>query len=146
MNWFTGKPLTTTAFVVGVDTNGDGDRMDCEDDARIHIWLCIPAWSTRRAVYTGGDEFFRAYLGTGPNGEGLPAEEIDRLLGGYALARARERYAKAMRGMHFYVSLIGPTDEAEPGERIEFTKIEATPPIEEVMARLGMTTAPDQSE
>jgi hypothetical protein len=138
MSYFTDRHLKTTCYIIAVDTSGA--RMDCEDTSRMHVWVACPAWSSRRAFYTGGDEFFRAAM-SAIEGEdrGLRPDQIDHMLdpddpvGSDML----DRWAKMLVGRHFYIDFDGPADEAEPAERIEFRSIELAPPIEEVMARLA---------
>jgi hypothetical protein len=133
VNYFAGKRLNTVAHVIAVET-GDG-RMDCSDDSRIKVWLCVPAWSTRRAMLTDGDEFFRVH----GRDQGLGDEPIEHMLSDDPVGQQMlPRWAQQLAGVHFFVDFTAPDDEAEAAERIEFHEIRATPPIEDVKRRLGI--------
>lgn len=139
MNYFTGKRMNTVGHIISAAV--DDGQMDCEDDARVHVWVVCSAWSTRRAFLTDGAPFLRAQLtaGVGDHGHGISDDYVTALL-------ADERYVRELRlnverhvtGRFFYVELIGPPDEAEPGERIEIISVRPTPPREEVERRLGI--------
>lgn len=137
MNYFTGKPLDTVGHVIAATV--DSGQLDCEDTARVHAWVVCPAWSVRRAFIVDGEPFVRAALGAPTRGPAASTDYLDALL-------SDERYAQSLRtavehhvvGMHFYIELVGPTDEAEPGERIEIRSVRCTPPLEEVERRLGI--------
>lgn len=133
MNWFTGKKMTTNVSVLAVSV--DDMPMDCCDESRVHVWLYCMAWSVRRAFQVGGDEFLRVFARSG----GMTDERLDELFASEGnRTHFLRAYAQAMVGEHFYVEMIGPPAEAEPGEHIEITDIQLCPPIEEVMARLGI--------
>ncbi|MBO2461723.1 hypothetical protein [Actinomadura violacea] len=102
------KLQRTVLHIVAVET--DDFRMDCCDTDPVHVWVVVSTWSTRRAVQVQGTQFAQA--------AGCAPEELV--------------------GLHFMADLPygEPPFKAEPAERIEFARLEACPPIEEVDAWL----------
>lgn len=98
--------IRTVVHIIGVDV--DDMAMDCCDDDRVHVWVVVSTWSPRRAVLVQGTQFAEA-AGCAP-GE--------------------------LVGLHFMTDLPygEPPFIAEPGERIEFGRLELCPPIEELEA------------
>ncbi len=119
------------AFVFVINATLDDMRMDCCDEDRVHVWLCAPRWETRRAVLTGGDALFRAFL----LHEGSTTEHLDRYFETYhegPVLTGFRQLVKALTGQPFQVDIDIPDGEVEGGERIEITNIRIPPPIAEV--------------
>lgn len=102
--------------VVSVIAVEEGGKLDCCDEELFHVWVTVLTWSGRRAYCTGASPFITAV------GETV-IENVDDL-----------------KGTHFYadVPFEPPPAMPEPGEHLEWTNLELTPPTEEIERKLGL--------
>lgn len=92
-----------------LDAELDGMRLDCEDTARVHVWVFAFAWDSRRAFLTSGDPLME-FMGWEPK-DYSPAN------------------VASLVGLRFVAEFDEPVHEPEPGERIELRNISFPEPI-----------------
>lgn len=123
--------ISTVGYLVGAKL--DDGPLDCEDRDRVHVWLVVPAWATRRAMCVPGTDFLMAWW----EHRGIDAGDQQSLLIP-ALSPCLRIFVNQLVGKHFRLRIELPAYEPEPGERVEISEISVATMSRAFAEKLGL--------